>query len=257
MGFLEETVWRLFNSPSEYPSVVKSPKRFSTPSYSSFSHFDLASEQSSPSSSASSLSSSATFWISPQPSRWSLARCVPSRVRNSVSKKQIAVVVCLLLALGFWTTPPPSTWKRNVVHITIPQPMSNPYQILRPVSQESLKKHVPDPVRWLEQNSHNTHAEIARANPYLSIPALGHKNTKPRAALISLVRNSELPGLIQSMRQLELQWNRKYNYPWIFFNDEPFSDEFKVRITSNCSHWVIIYENSVSYAKPDDWPMLL
>lgn len=51
---------------------------------------------------------------------------------------------------------------------------------------------------------------------------------KPRAALISLVRNSELPGLMQSMRQLEYRWNRKYQYPWIFFNDEPFSDEFKV-----------------------------
>ena len=91
------------------------------------------------------------------------------------------------------------------------------------------KQHAPDPVRWLEQNSNNKHTEISGANPWLSVPALGHKNTKPRAALISLVRNSELPGLIQSMRQLEYQWNRKYNYPWIFFNDEPFSDEFKVR----------------------------
>jgi len=33
---------------------------------------------------------------------------------------------------------------------------------------------------------------------------------------------------MQSMRQLEYQWNRKYQYPWVFFNDEPFSDEFKV-----------------------------
>jgi len=36
--------------------------------------------------------------------------------------------------------------------------------------------------------------------------------------------------LMQSMRQLEFHWNRKYQYPWVFFNDEPFSDEFKVRI---------------------------
>lgn len=34
---------------------------------------------------------------------------------------------------------------------------------------------------------------------------------------------------MQSMRQLEHQWNRKYQYPWVFFNDEPFSAEFKVR----------------------------
>jgi len=35
------------------------------------------------------------------------------------------------------------------------------------------------------------------------------------------------------MRQLEFQWNRKYNYPWVFFNDEPFSDEFKA-----CEHFL-------------------
>jgi len=29
------------------------------------------------------------------------------------------------------------------------------------------------------------------------------------------------------MSQLEARWNSKYQYPWIFFNDEPFSDAFK------------------------------
>ena len=52
---------------------------------------------------------------------------------------------------------------------------------------------------------------------------------RPRAALISLVRNQELDGILQSMRQLEYHWNRRYNYPWIFFNEQPFSEEFKVR----------------------------
>lgn len=86
---------------------------------------------------------------------------------------------------------------------------------------------MPDPMQWLAHNSDNRHAENTGAGLLKSIPSLGH-SAKPRAALISLVRNSELPGLMQSMRQLEFQWNRKYNYPWIFFNDEPFSDEFKV-----------------------------
>lgn len=229
MGFLERTVRRLFNSPLEHGFGDKSPKLFATPSHGLISQFDLPSDQCSTSSSASSLSSSATFWMSPAPPRRSCAQYMPTRIRSSISKKQIAVMICILLALGFWATPPPSTWKRNEVHITIQQPASNPYQILRPASQEGPKQHAPNPVRWLEQNSNNRHAEIAGANPYLSIPVLGHQNAKPRAALISLVRNSELPGLTQSMRQLEFQWNRKYNYPWIFFNDEPFSDEFKVR----------------------------
>ena len=229
-GFLERTVRRLFNTSLEQNFIDKSPKLFATPSHYSVSQLDLPSDQCSTSSSASSLSSSATFWMSPAPSRRSFAHYIPGRIRSSISKKQIAVMVCILLALGFWATPPPSTWKRNQVHVTLQQPISNPYQVLRPVSQEPPKKHAPNPVRWLEQNANNKHAEIARANPYLSIPVLGHQDAKPRAALISLVRNSELSGIIQSMRQLELQWNRKYNYPWIFFNDEPFSEEFKVRI---------------------------
>src|SRR5271156_3527308 len=47
------------------------------------------------------------------------------------------------------------------------------------------------------------------------------------ATLLSLVRNSELVGMIQAMRDLERTWNHKFNYPWTFFNDEPFSEEFK------------------------------
>lgn len=33
--------------------------------------------------------------------------------------------------------------------------------------------------------------------------------------------------MVQSMRDLERTWNSKFNYPWTFFNDEPFNDEFK------------------------------
>ena len=145
-----------------------------------------------------------------------------------MSKRQIAVVVCLLLALLFWVTPPPHTWRRRVVHITVQQPISNPYQVLRPAELSAPKKYAPDPLKWLELNSNNRHADVGD-NLWNSVPVLGHRSKKPRAALISLVRNSELPGLMQSMRQLEFHWNRKYNYPWIFFNDEPFNDEFMVR----------------------------
>lgn len=49
------------------------------------------------------------------------------------------------------------------------------------------------------------------------------------ATLLSLVRNSELDQIIQSMQELERTWNHKFNYPWTFFNDEEFSDEFKER----------------------------
>lgn len=52
------------------------------------------------------------------------------------------------------------------------------------------------------------------------------------ATLLSLVRNSELRELLPTMRQLEETWNHKYNYPWSFFNDEPFSEEFKKKTSA-------------------------
>lgn len=47
------------------------------------------------------------------------------------------------------------------------------------------------------------------------------------ATIMSLVRNSELDQLLQSMRDLERTFNHKFNYPWTFFNDEPFTTDFK------------------------------
>ncbi len=47
------------------------------------------------------------------------------------------------------------------------------------------------------------------------------------ATLLALVRNEELDGMLQAMRDLERTWNHKFNYPWTFFNDVPFSAEFK------------------------------
>jgi mannosyltransferase len=49
------------------------------------------------------------------------------------------------------------------------------------------------------------------------------------ATLLSLVRNSEVDGMVQAMRDLERTWNSKFNYPWTFFNDEPFTEEFKTK----------------------------
>lgn len=47
------------------------------------------------------------------------------------------------------------------------------------------------------------------------------------ATLLSLVRNEELKGMVEAMIDLERTWNHKFNYPWTFFNDVPFTAEFK------------------------------
>ena len=88
-------------------------------------------------------------------------------------------------------------------------------------SSEVVPNH--DPVRWLRENS-------SPPNEPLPSCALTSRS-RPKAALISLVRNEELEGILQSMRQLEFHWNSKYQYPWIFFNERPFSEEFIVSST--------------------------
>ncbi|ORZ03751.1 nucleotide-diphospho-sugar transferase [Syncephalastrum racemosum] len=48
-----------------------------------------------------------------------------------------------------------------------------------------------------------------------------------KAAFVVLARNKEIYALRSSMRYLEDRFNHKYNYPWIFLNEEPFTEEFK------------------------------
>lgn len=42
-----------------------------------------------------------------------------------------------------------------------------------------------------------------------------------------LVRNEEINGAESSMQQMEARFNRHYNYPWVFLNDVPFTEDFK------------------------------
>lgn len=46
---------------------------------------------------------------------------------------------------------------------------------------------------------------------------------------------------MQSMTQLEYRWNWYHKYPWIFFNDEPFTQEFK-EATRNLTQAEVYYE---------------
>lgn len=67
------------------------------------------------------------------------------------------------------------------------------------------------------------------------------------ATLLTLVRNQELDKLIKTMKDLERTWNSKFNYPWTFMNDEPFTEEFKTRTQAEtkakCSYEVLPKEH--------------
>ncbi|KAI8351479.1 glycolipid 2-alpha-mannosyltransferase-domain-containing protein [Choanephora cucurbitarum] len=50
---------------------------------------------------------------------------------------------------------------------------------------------------------------------------------KEKAVIVVLVRNNEVGAMRRTMRDFEDRFNRKFNYPYVFLNDEPFTDEFK------------------------------
>lgn len=52
-------------------------------------------------------------------------------------------------------------------------------------------------------------------------------NRKANAAIVMLARNSDLKGILVSMKQMEDRFNKKFRYPYVFLNEEPFSDQFK------------------------------
>ncbi|EPY49225.1 mannosyltransferase complex subunit [Schizosaccharomyces cryophilus OY26] len=54
-------------------------------------------------------------------------------------------------------------------------------------------------------------------------------NTYPRmnATFMVLTRNSDLDGILSGMKSVEKRFNKHFNYPYVFLNDEPFSEEFK------------------------------
>ena len=50
---------------------------------------------------------------------------------------------------------------------------------------------------------------------------------KERATFVTLARNRDLYSLIESIKSVEDRFNSKFQYDWVFLNDEEFTDEFK------------------------------
>ncbi|KAJ2413204.1 hypothetical protein GGI10_003206 [Coemansia sp. RSA 2530] len=76
-------------------------------------------------------------------------------------------------------------------------------------------------------------SEYATASPVYSTgnaTVNGDDNTLLRAAMVALVRNSEMDGIRATIRQVDDRFNREFGYPYILLNDEDFTDEFKDKV---------------------------
>ena len=54
-----------------------------------------------------------------------------------------------------------------------------------------------------------------------------HMEPKANACIIFLLRNSDLKTFVKTLHNVEMNFNFKHKYPYVLFNDEEFTDEFK------------------------------
>ena len=65
---------------------------------------------------------------------------------------------------------------------------------------------------------------------YYNLDGLDHSSSHVRranASFVILARNSNLDGTVRSVREIEDRFNQYHGYPYVFLNEEPFTDEFK------------------------------
>ncbi|TBU02170.1 glycolipid 2-alpha-mannosyltransferase, partial [Hamiltosporidium magnivora] len=62
--------------------------------------------------------------------------------------------------------------------------------------------------------------------------------TKENAVIVILCRNEEMNQISESIKNFEEIFNKQYNYPYVFLNDNDFTEEFKSKIKSVVSSTV-------------------
>ncbi|CDO71226.1 Glycosyltransferase Family 15 protein [Trametes cinnabarina] len=65
---------------------------------------------------------------------------------------------------------------------------------------------------------------------YYAQPSAPAQGRRANATFVFLARNGDLGGVVTSMKQVEDRFNKEFQYPYVFLNEEPFSDEFKERV---------------------------
>ncbi|CCK71750.1 alpha-1,2-mannosyltransferase KTR1 KNAG_0H03360 [Huiozyma naganishii CBS 8797] len=67
---------------------------------------------------------------------------------------------------------------------------------------------------------------------YRTVSYPKYTGPKEKATFVTLVRNSDLYSLLPSIKSVEDRFNHKFNYDWVFLNDEEFTDEFKDTVSA-------------------------
>lgn len=77
--------------------------------------------------------------------------------------------------------------------------------------------------------SHYMSEEVGE--PHGKLRRSSEKYQLANATFICLARNSDLKDLIVPVNQVEDTFNKKFGYPWVFVNDDEFTDDFKLTMS--------------------------
>lgn len=112
------------------------------------------------------------------------------------------------------------------------------------------------------ENDHSNHTAndtlISNVNVTVS------DSDRANATFVFLCRNSDLPGVVSSIQQMEDRFNRRHGYPWVLLNEEPFTEEFKEyanlpclfsRMTRVCRRVRVLTDAPVHFGQipPEHW----
>jgi alpha 1,2-mannosyltransferase len=89
--------------------------------------------------------------------------------------------------------------------------------------------------RWRGSNSQEAHGDVKESHPdqattpntHAGLPPATNPGPRMNATFVTLARNSDVWEIARSIRQVEDRFNKKFNYDWVFLNDQPFDDQFK------------------------------
>ncbi|KAG6890685.1 hypothetical protein C0995_005057 [Termitomyces sp. Mi166 len=66
---------------------------------------------------------------------------------------------------------------------------------------------------------------------YIKTNETNQPSRRANAVFVLLARNSDLNGVVTSMKQMEDRFNKKFQYPYVFLNDQEFEESFKKRVS--------------------------
>lgn len=77
--------------------------------------------------------------------------------------------------------------------------------------------------------------------------------TRQNAVILVLCRNGDLKGMLNSLADFEKMFNSVYKYPYVFLNDDVFTDDFKESIKRSVSSTVEFGQLTKSQWGPPPW----